>query len=111
MPTTVRITGNRLPYAPKHLLTSSLAYTHSKGINVFVENVYTGRQFGDDLNTVGGTPEMAARYRALGYDFVGVASDLGLLMRSAQAALQALRNEAGAHVHTLQEGTRTEGGY
>jgi Fe(3+) dicitrate transport protein len=55
--TTVPITGNRLPYAPKNLLTSSLAYTHSKGINVFVENVYTGRQFGDDLNTVGGTPD------------------------------------------------------
>lgn len=55
--TTVRITGNRLPYAPKNLLTSSLSYTHAKGINVFLENVYSGRQFGDDLNTVGGTPD------------------------------------------------------
>jgi len=55
--TTVRITGNRLPYAPKNLLTSSLSYTHAKGVNVFFENVYTGRQFGDDLNTVGGTPD------------------------------------------------------
>ncbi len=55
--TTVRITGNRLPYAPKHMLTSSLSYTHAKGVNVFVENVYSGRQFGDDLNTVGGTPD------------------------------------------------------
>jgi Fe(3+) dicitrate transport protein len=55
--TTVRITGNRLPYAPKNLLTSSLSYTHAKGVNIFFENVYTGRQFGDDLNTVGGTPD------------------------------------------------------
>ena len=36
-------------------------------------------------------------------------SDLGLLMRGAQAAVQALRNAAGtAHVHTLVEGTRTD---
>ncbi len=55
--TTARITGNRLPYAPKSLLTSSLSYTHAKGVNVFVENVYTGSQFGDDLNTIGGTPD------------------------------------------------------
>jgi len=55
--TNLRITGNRLPYAPRNLLTSSLSYTHAKGLNIFFENVYTGRQFGDDLNTVGGTPD------------------------------------------------------
>jgi Fe(3+) dicitrate transport protein len=55
--TSVRITGNRLPYAPKNLLTASLTYTHAKGVNVVVENVYTGKQFADDLNTVGGTPD------------------------------------------------------
>jgi Fe(3+) dicitrate transport protein len=55
--TTVRITGNRLPYAPNNLLTSSLSYAHAKGVNLFLENVYSGRQFGDDLNTVGGTPD------------------------------------------------------
>jgi hypothetical protein len=38
-----------------------------------------------------------------------VASDLGLLMRGAQAAVQALRTaDDTAHVHTLAEGTRTE---
>ncbi|MFN9753935.1 MAG: TonB-dependent receptor family protein, partial [bacterium] len=55
--TSVRITGNRLPYAPKNLLTASLTYTHAKGVNVVVENVYTGKQFADDLNTIGGTPD------------------------------------------------------
>ncbi len=50
------ITRNRLPYTPKTLLTSSLGYSHPKGIDVFIENVFIGRQFGDDLNAVDPTP-------------------------------------------------------
>lgn len=46
------ITGNRLPYAPKTQLTSSLGYSHPSGVDAFVENVFVGRQFGDDLNAV-----------------------------------------------------------
>lgn len=46
------ITGNRLPYAPKTLVTSSIGYSHPSGLDAFVENVYVGAQFGDDLNTV-----------------------------------------------------------
>ncbi|MCS7024841.1 MAG: TonB-dependent receptor plug domain-containing protein [Bryobacteraceae bacterium] len=53
----VLITGNRLPYAPKNLLTASVSYWHSSGLNLMVENVYTDRQFSDDLNTRGGTPD------------------------------------------------------
>jgi 2-keto-3-deoxy-L-rhamnonate aldolase RhmA len=49
------------------------------------------------IGSVGGTPEVVARYREMGYDYVAVASDLGLLMRSLQAAAQALRSHgAGA---------------
>jgi Fe(3+) dicitrate transport protein len=46
------ITGNRLPYAPKTHLTSSVGYSHPTGIDAFIENVFIGRQFGDDLNAV-----------------------------------------------------------
>jgi Fe(3+) dicitrate transport protein len=46
------ITGNRLPYAPKTQLTSSVGYSHPKGIDAFIENVFIGRQYGDDLNAV-----------------------------------------------------------
>jgi len=64
---------------------------------------------GRPIGTLGGTPEEVARYRAAGYDFLAVSSDLGLLMRGAQAAVQALRNAGSrAHVHTLVEGTRTD---
>ena len=69
------------------------------------------RAIGKPIGTIGSTPEMVTRYRAAGFDYVAIASDLGLLMRGAQAAVQALRNPGGqAVVHTLAEGTRTEGG-
>ncbi len=46
---------------------------------------------GMPIGTVGGNADVVAQYRAIGYDFVAVASDLGLLMRAAQAAALALR--------------------
>ncbi|HEY9285984.1 MAG TPA: TonB-dependent receptor [Pyrinomonadaceae bacterium] len=44
------ITGNRLPYAPEHTLTASFGYAHPRGLDGFLESVYVGRQFGDDVN-------------------------------------------------------------
>ena len=51
----VSINGNRLPYAPERLLNLNLGYSHAKGVDTFIEGVYVGRQFGDDLNTVNPT--------------------------------------------------------
>jgi Fe(3+) dicitrate transport protein len=51
----VSITGNRLPYAPEHLLAAGLGYRLPLGVDVFVEAVHVGEQFGDDLNTVAPT--------------------------------------------------------
>lgn len=48
----VRVTGNRLPYAPEHLLTAAIGYAHRIGLDMHLEAVYIGEQFGDDLNTV-----------------------------------------------------------
>ncbi len=50
--TSCSITENRLPYAPRVLMTTSIGYSHPRGFDAFVENVYIGRQFGDDLNAV-----------------------------------------------------------
>ncbi len=50
--TVCSINGNRLPYTPKTQLTSSVGYSHPIGFDGFVENVYIGRQLGDDLNAV-----------------------------------------------------------
>jgi len=53
----VNVSGNRLPYAPKHMLTASLGYIHPSGLMTIVEAVSVSSQFGDDLNTVTGTPD------------------------------------------------------
>ncbi len=47
----VSVTGNRLPYAPTTLLTSSVGYNVRDQFDVRVEGVYTGSQYGDALNT------------------------------------------------------------
>lgn len=53
----VRITGNRLPYASSTLGNGILGFVHRRGLNAFLEAVHTGRQFGDDLNTINSTPD------------------------------------------------------
>jgi Fe(3+) dicitrate transport protein len=49
--TNVSVTGNRLPYAPKHLLNAAVGFAY-RNFDVFLENNYLGAQFGDDLNRV-----------------------------------------------------------
>jgi len=43
--------GNRLPYAPKHLLTLGVGYAHPAGFSAEVELVYTSEQYSDFANT------------------------------------------------------------
>ncbi len=54
---TVSVSGNRLPYAPEHLLNATLGYSHPVGIEALVESVTVSQQFGDDLNTVAATAD------------------------------------------------------
>lgn len=63
------------------------------------------RATGLPIGTLAGTPEMAAQVRAAGFDFVGLGSDLGLLVHAAQASLAALRTPDAAMVHSLSLGT------
>lgn len=53
----VSVTGNRLPYAPEHMLNATLGYAHPTGFDALVEAVYVARQFADDLNTVTPSPD------------------------------------------------------
>ena len=66
------------------------------------------RALGMPVGTVGQTPELVAQYRAMGFDYIGIASDLALLMRGAHDAITALRTpDVETHVHSLTTGTRT----
>ena len=49
---TVMVTGNRLPYAPEHLLAGTVGVRTGFGLEVALEGVYTSASFTDDLNSV-----------------------------------------------------------
>jgi 2-keto-3-deoxy-L-rhamnonate aldolase RhmA len=85
--------------------------THPQVMGLMSEAAQRCQALGIPVGTVGGTPEQVVQYRAAGFSFVAIASDLGLLMRGAQAAVKALTTPDGeTHVHTLAGGTQT-GGY
>ena len=86
--------------------------THPEVLDLMGAAAQAARRAGVPIGTVGGTPETVAQYRAAGYDYVAIGSDLGLLMRGATGAVNMLRTqEVGTHVHSLTAGTRTETGY
>jgi 2-keto-3-deoxy-L-rhamnonate aldolase RhmA len=85
--------------------------THPEVMDLMTTAVQRCKAVGKPVGTIGGTPEQVAQYRATGFDYVALGSDLGLLMRGAQVAIGALRTqEVGAHVHSLSGGTQTDGG-
>ena len=64
--------------------------THPAVMAVMADAVKRAKAVGKVVGTVGGTAELVREYRAMGFDFVAIASDLGLLMRAATGAVQAL---------------------
>lgn len=55
--TTVSVSGNRLPYAPRHMLTAGIGYVNRPiGFDVRAETQCMSDMFGDDRNTVLPTP-------------------------------------------------------
>src|SRR5438067_2307822 len=80
---------------------------HAQVLQAMAQAARRARACGKPIGTLGATPEQAVQYRATGFDFVALGSDIGFLMRGAQAAVQALRTQdvgAVARVHTLQDG-------
>jgi 2-keto-3-deoxy-L-rhamnonate aldolase RhmA len=66
---------------------------------------------GKPIGTLGATPDQVVHYRAMGFNYLAVSSDLGLLMRGATTTLQSLRTQDDAqHVHTLTTGTQLGSG-
>jgi 2-keto-3-deoxy-L-rhamnonate aldolase RhmA len=82
--------------------------THPEVMALMADAARRCNAIGMPVGTVGGTPELVVQYRAMGFDYVAIGSDLGLLMRGAQAAVKALTTPEGeTHVHSLTGGTRT----
>lgn len=83
--------------------------THPEVVDLMAGMVQRCRAVGKPVGAIGATPEAVALYRALGYDFVAVASDLALLIQGAQAVISSLRTPGAMHVHSLARGTQTQG--
>ena len=84
-------------------------FTHPAVMQAMGDAARRCKALGKPVGTVGGTPDVVTQYRALGYDYLAISSDMGLLMSGALAAARALRGLSDEpHVHTLHAGTRTD---
>jgi 2-keto-3-deoxy-L-rhamnonate aldolase RhmA len=70
--------------------------THPEVMAVMAQCAARCKAAGKPVGTVGGTAEVVNQYRAMGYDFVAIASDLGLMMGAAKAAVAALKGTPAA---------------
>lgn len=83
---------------------------HASVVALMTDAVRRAKAMAKPIGTLGLTLEVATRYRAMGFDYLAVAADLSLMMQGAAATLRALRTQEGdAHVHSLSDGTHTDG--
>ena len=68
--------------------------THPSVIAVLADAVQRCHAVGKPVGIVGGTSDQVALYQALGFDFLSVGSDLGLLVTAGQLAANAVRTQA-----------------
>ncbi len=66
---------------------------HEDVVKLMADGVKRCHAVGKPVGTVGGTPESVAVYRQSGFDYIGCASDLGLMMRNCAAVLSAVRSQ------------------
>jgi 2-keto-3-deoxy-L-rhamnonate aldolase RhmA len=66
---------------------------HPEVLAVMADAAKRCHQLGKPIGTVGGTPDAVATYRAMGYDYLACASDLGLLMRNCASILSVIRTQ------------------
>jgi 2-keto-3-deoxy-L-rhamnonate aldolase RhmA len=84
-------------------------FTHPAVMQAMGDAAQRCKDLGKPVGTIGATPEVVTQYRAMGYDYLAISSDMGLLMSGALAAVRALRGLSDEpHVHSLQTGTRTD---
>lgn len=84
--------------------------THADVMAAMADAARRAHALDKPIGTVGGSAEVVARYREIGYDYVAIASDLGLLMRAAQDAVRILRG-SGSTAAPAGSGKRIEGPY
>lgn len=81
--------------------------THPSVLGLMSRAVQRCKTLGTPVGTLGAGPDAVAQYRAIGFDFLAVSSDIGFMMRAAKEAIAALRTPDTEHVHTLATGTQS----
>jgi 4-hydroxy-2-oxoheptanedioate aldolase len=66
---------------------------HAEVVAAMAQAVKRCHAAGKPVGSVAGTPEAVAIYRGIGIDYIGCASDLGLMMRQCAAALSTIRSQ------------------
>ena len=64
---------------------------HPEVVDAMAQAVRRCHAAGKPVGSVAGTPEAVATYRGIGIDYIGCASDLGLMMRQCAAVLSTIR--------------------
>ncbi len=80
--------------------------THPKVMEAMAEAARRCHALGRPIGSIGVEPAVVAQYRASGYDFLAIDSDLGLFMQGARRSITALHSRQSEHVHDLAGGTR-----
>jgi 2-keto-3-deoxy-L-rhamnonate aldolase RhmA len=81
---------------------------HPKVMEAMGDAARRAAAVGKPIGTLGLAPPQVAQYRALGFDFIALSSDLGLLIHGARDTLFDLRSQGGDNrVHSLHGGTVT----
>jgi 2-dehydro-3-deoxyglucarate aldolase len=81
-------------------------FTHPSVMDMLAKSAQRCKALGKPVGTIGDSPEVAAQYRAAGFDFIAIGSDLSLLMRAAKSVIGALRTPGSEHVHSISSGTQ-----
>jgi len=81
-------------------------FTHPSVMDVLAKSAQRCKAIGKPVGTIGDSPEVAAQYRAAGFDFIAIGSDLSLLVRAARSVMGALRTPDSEHVHSISSGTQ-----
>lgn len=81
---------------------------HPAVAQAVADAVRRAKAVGRPIGIITASPESLAQHRALGFDFLALDCDLGLMMRAAHDALAALRSSTGHHVHSLSSGTQAD---
>jgi 2-keto-3-deoxy-L-rhamnonate aldolase RhmA len=79
---------------------------HPKVLEAMGDAARRAAALGKPIGTLGLAPPQVAQYRALGFNFIALSSDLGLLIHGARDTLFDLRSQGGENrVHSLHGGT------